>query len=408
MAIFVLNCGSSTVKFKVFAGEKVAASGMVERIGQPSASIQYESGSTRYLRSRPIASIREAIKACLDACTNQEWGGVLARLEDVEAVGHRVVHGGERFHAPVVIDAQVEEDIEACVRLAPLHNPANLEGVRVCRELLKQALEVAVFDTAFHQTMMPRSYLYALPMSLYSRHRVRRYGFHGTSHQYVDERVRKLTSRDAANLKVITCHLGNGASVAALRGGVVQDTSMGMTPLEGLVMGTRCGDLDPSILPYVMAEENLDPAALSTLLNKQSGMLGISGLSGDMRELEEAAQNGDRRAELAIEIFCYRLKKYIGSYMAALGGVDAVVFTGGIGENSAWVRELALDGLEGIGLRLEKNRNRDPGLRGERRLDEGQGAELWVIPTNEELVIARAARGFLEKANGNGGTGKGR
>lgn len=313
--------------------------------------------------------------------------------EDLAAVGHRVVHGGEKFWEPVVIDARVEEDIDYCSRLAPLHNPANLEGIQVCRKLFPDAIQVAVFDTAFHQTMMPRAYLYALPIELYSRVKIRRYGFHGTSHRYVDERARVLATKPAEGLRVVTCHLGNGASLAAIRGGVVQDTSMGMTPLEGLVMGTRCGDLDPSIVPFLQREEELSPDDVERLLNKKSGMLGVSGLSGDMRELVQAARGGDRRAELAIEIFCYRLKKYIGSYAAVLGGLDVLVFTGGIGENSAWVRELACEGLGFLGVEVDAWRNKDPARSGERRVDrEANDVEVWVIPTNEELVIARAAQ----------------
>lgn len=388
MKILVLNCGSSSVKFEAFEGTRPLGSGMVERIGHTSAALRYQAGETRYTEAPEILDHRDAILAVLAACTDGTRGGVFADTQEIGGVGHRVVHGGEHFSAPARVDEGVIEAIEENIKLAPLHNPANLSGIRIARETLPGAVHVAVFDTAFHQSMSPRAYMYALPRKLYTQRKVRRYGFHGTSHQYVDERVRALMPHLEAP-RVVTCHLGNGASMAAIRGGAVVDTSMGMTPLEGLVMGTRCGDLDPSIVLFAMAEEELTPSQASAMLNKHSGLYGLSGISGDMRELEAEAAGGDARADLAIEVFCYRVRKYLGAYAAALGGLDAVAFTGGIGENSAEVRRRStLDlGFLGIGLDPERNRQGE----GERRVDDGQGpVQVWVVPTDEELMIARA------------------
>jgi acetate kinase len=316
--------------------------------------------------------------------------GVLAGRREVEAVGHRVVHGGERFRASVRIDDEVLSGIEDCFELAPLHNPPNVKGYLAARELLGDVPQVAVFDTAFHQAMEPRAYLYGLPYVLYERHRIRRYGFHGTSHRYVSDRLaRRLGRSGDPQLRVITCHLGNGCSVAAIRGERSVDTSMGFTPLEGLVMGSRCGDLDPAILPHVMAREELGPADLSALLNKHSGLLGISGLSNDMRALLEAEAAGNERARLAIDIFCYRLRKYIGAYVAVLGGVDGVAFAGGIGENAPRVRARAFEGLEALGLRLDPRANEATGGGEVEISPAGAAARVFVIPTNEEILIAR-------------------
>jgi acetate kinase len=389
MKVLVLNCGSSSVKFTAFDGLQALASGVVERIGYTSASISYKAGDISYKDAPEILDHRDAIRIAIKACCNSDRGGAFPSEESIEGVGHRVVHGGEKFSQPVLIDEEVIAAIEEHIPLAPLHNPANLTGIRIAREVLPNVPHVGVFDTAFHQSMPPEAYMYALPYKLYSRHKVRRYGFHGTSHRYVDERVRDLLG-DLPDARVITCHLGNGSSMAAIRGGKVQDTSMGMTPLEGLVMGTRCGDLDPSVVLYSMAEEGLSPTQVNAMLNKHSGLYGLSGISGDMRELEEASGGGNARARLAVDVFCYRIRKYLGAYAAALGGLNAVVFTGGIGENSARVRRRCTVGLGFLGFALDPKANEVRSSE-ERRVDDGQGpVQVWVIPTDEELIIARS------------------
>jgi acetate kinase len=313
-------------------------------------------------------------------------------LADLSAVGHRVVHGGEQLVHSVVIDEEVEDRIEDCIDLAPLHNPANLKGVRAARELLGAGIpQVAVFDTSFHSTMPESAYLYALPYSLYVRHRLRRYGFHGTSHRYLAYRYRRLTGRTLEQTKIVTLHLGNGCSACAIRGGASVETSMGLTPLEGLVMGTRSGDLDPSVLEFLHHKEGLSLAEIDMLLNKQSGLLGISGLTSDMRELlREENEHQDRRAKLAIDVFCARVKHYLGGYLAKLNGADAIVFSGGIGENSAEIRRRICKDLDFLGIRLDEARNDQlaPGAEGQISAD-GARIELWVVPTNEELLIAR-------------------
>ncbi len=386
MKVLVLNCGSSSLKYEAFDGNRALAQGIVERIGHTSASLSYESGETKYREAPSVLDHRDAIRVALAALTDSERGGVFDDLGGIQGVGHRVVHGGEQFQAPVAITPEVISGIEEMIPLAPLHNPANLTGIRVAQALLPDVPHVAVFDTAFHHTMPPEAFMYALPRKLYSRLKVRRYGFHGTSHQYVSERVQALSKRPLS--RVITCHLGNGASMAAILEGEVQDTSMGMTPLEGLVMGTRCGDMDPTIVLFAMAEEELTPSQAAAMLNKHSGLYGLSGLSGDMRELSEAAEGGDQRAKLAIDVFCYRIRKYLGSYAAVLGGLDAVVFTGGIGENAAQIRAQCLKKLDFLGLSLDKSANEASG--GERRIDADGVVQVWVIPTDEEAMIARA------------------
>ena len=403
MNVLVLNCGSSSVKFQLIATdlERIAdntdrrlARGMVERIGGEAIITLQAEGSAAVERSTaPLRDTRAAVELIIRWATSEASGIAEVRsVGDVHAVGHRVVHGGERFTHSVLITDEVLRGIEDCIELAPLHNPANLKGIAAAREVFGAGLaQAAVFDTAFHQTLPDYAYLYALPYQLYRRHRVRRYGFHGTSHRYVAYRYRQLRNiaRDATN--VITLHLGNGCSVAAIRAGNSADTSMGMTPLEGLVMGTRSGDIDPAIIDYVAAKEGLSAQEVETLLNKQSGLLGISGLTNDMRELlDEARESDDRRARLAIEIFCYRARKYIGAYLAALNGADAVIFTGGIGENSAEVRARICDGLGWLGVELDAERNalHHGGREGLISSDASRLA-VYVIPTDEELLIAR-------------------
>ncbi len=346
-------------------------------------------GREPHRESGEILDHRVAVERALDLLTRGTTA-VMADRREVHAVGHRVVHGGERFRSSVLIDDTVLRGIEECFDLAPLHNPPNVKGYRAARDLLPEVPQVAVFDTSFHQTMPKAAFLYALPYVLYERHGIRRYGFHGTSHRFVSRRLAALVGRaDDAGLRMITCHLGNGCSVAAVRGRESIDTSMGFTPLEGLVMGTRSGDLDPAILLHIMAKEELASAELSALLNKHSGLLGLSGHSNDMRTLLDAEAAGSERASLAVDVFCYRLRKYIASYVGALGGVDAVAFAGGIGENAPAVRRRALVGLDAMGLGVDPERNEKArGIEAEISAP-GSVARVFVVPTNEELLIAQ-------------------
>lgn len=397
MKILVLNCGSSSVKFQVietskelFAGHAnvVHARGVVERVGEKDAIIDYRPRQGEGVKSvEAIAGHREAIERIIGLLLDDRHG-VLGKIEEIEAVGHRMVHGGEEFASSVLIDDKVLARFRECSDLAPLHNPANLKGYEAARSCLPQVPQVGVFDTAFHQTMPPSSYLYAIPLRYYREYQVRRFGFHGTSHRYVFYRYCQLAGKRPAATSAITCHLGNGASIAAIKNGQSLDTSMGFTPLEGLVMGTRSGDLDPAIHEYLIAREGSDIERFTRVLNKESGMLGLSGKSNDMREIMAAAAAGDGDCALALEIYAYRLKKYIGSYLAALNGADAVILTGGVGERAAWVREMALSRLDFLGLNLDRDLNRKmSGEEGRISRDDSR-VEIWVIPTDEELVIA--------------------
>jgi len=402
MNVLVLNCGSSSVKFQIvetdlnlIAGDtdRRLARGAIERVGSLALITLESGGGQKILEDAPIRDHRAAIDRILRFIVSPEAGipGIRS-LSDLHAVGHRIVHGGERFKRSVLIDGEVIAGIEECIELAPLHNPANLRGVRAASDVLGAGIpQVAVFDTAFHATMQESAFLYGIPYSLYRRHKIRRYGFHGTSHRYVAYRYRTLRGIPRDRVNLITLHLGQGCSACAIRGGASVDTSMGFTPLEGLLMGTRSGDLDPSILEYLAHKEGMELSEIATLLNKQSGLLGVSGLTGDMRELlAEEADNGDRRARLAITIFCQRVKKYIGAYHAAYPGTEAIVFTGGIGENSAVIRERIGAGLDHLGLALDRDRNRAVASGDAARVSaEGSPIEAWVIPTNEELLIAR-------------------
>jgi acetate kinase len=402
MNILVLNCGSSSVKFQLIAtdldqivlnGDRRLARGMIERIGGEAVlTLQGASGETK----RSTATLRD-IRAAVEfivrwACGEESGIAEVRSVSDIHAVGHRVVHVGELITHSVIITDDVLRGIEDCIDLAPLHNPTNIKGIVATREVLGAGLpQAAVFDTAFHQTLPEHAYLYALPYQLYRRYRLRRYGFHGTSHRYVAYRYRQLRNIPREQTNVITLHLGNGCSAAAIRGGDSVDTSMGLTPLEGLVMGTRAGDIDPAIIDFIAAKEGLNTQQVETLLNKQAGLLGISGLTHDMRDLlDEAHEHDDRRARLAIEIFCYRARKYIGAYLAGMGGADAIVFTGGIGENSPEIRAAICDGLQWLGLELDPERNaaQTPGREGVISLDTSRLA-AYVIPTDEELLIAR-------------------
>ncbi|MFW6331312.1 MAG: acetate/propionate family kinase [Gemmatimonadota bacterium] len=400
MNVLVLNVGSSTVKFQVIRTDKERieedrdeklATGLVERIGGEAVLTLWSEAKGSRRATASIRDIRSAIDWILKWLASEESGVDIRSLSEIEAVGHRMVHGGESFSKSVLLDADVIKALDDHIELAPLHMPYNLAGVRAVRDTLGDIPQSAVFDTAFHSTLPETSYLYAIPYSLYRRHKIRRYGFHGTSHRYVAYRYRQLTGRTREDTNIITLHLGNGCSACAIQGGRSVDTSMGFTPLEGLVMGTRSGDVDPAILDYIAMKEGLELRGVENLLNKQSGLLGISGLTHDMRELlEEADEHFDRRARLAIEMFCYRARKYIGSYLAAMGGAQALVFTGGIGQNASYIRAAILEGLEFLGVELDDRANADTrGLTPGRISRDGASLEVWVIPTDEELLIAR-------------------
>lgn len=399
MKILVLNSGSSSIKFQLFATDdwRPLASGAVSRIGEAEGEIRAKwldkEGREQAKEDRlPIPNHQVGIDRIIEGL---RASGVLADLSELAAIGHRVVHGGERFHRPTVVDDAVAGAIRDMIPLAPLHNPANLDGIEVARRLFPQVPSVAVFDTAFHQTMPRTAYRYAIPEYLYREHRVRRYGFHGTSHRYVAERAAALLGKPFHQCNLITLHLGNGSSATAIRGGKSVDTSMGMTPLEGLVMGTRCGDLDPAIHFYLCKNLGLDNETLEDLLNRQSGLLGLSGVN-DMREIQRLAEAGDDRAELALGITAHRIKKYIGAYYAELGRVDAIVFTGGIGENDADMRCRACEDLEALGIKLDDGANLAP-ERGERRISTPDSpVQVLVIPTNEELAIAQQALAAIQ------------
>ncbi len=402
MNILVLNCGSSTIKFQLIAtdleqidhnADKKIARGVIERIGGEAVlSFQVE-GQAAQRSTALLHDIRAAVDHIIRwVCSAASGITEIRSITDIQAVGHRVVHGGERFMSSALITDEVLRGIEDCLDLAPLHNPANIKGILAVRELLGAGLpQVAVFDTAFHQTLPEHAYLYALPYQLYRRHRIRRYGFHGTSHRYIAYRYRQLRNLPREAVNIITLHLGNGCSATAIKGGNSLDTSMGLTPLEGLIMGTRSGDVDPSIIDFIATKEGLAPHEVESLLNKQSGLLGISGLTHDMRDLlDEAYTNKDRRALLAIQLFCYRVQKYIGAYLAALNGTDALIFAGGIGENSAEVRAQICAGLAWLGVQIDAERNADM-VGGREGLISAEDARLavYVIPTDEELLIAR-------------------
>lgn len=402
MHVLVLNCGSSSLRFQLIDSDpdmiirdddRRLVRGRVERVSSHALiTVQVGDGHKQVLDA-PLRDHRSAVDWVLRWLVSTSSGiQPIRSLADIHAVGHRVVHGGERFRASVLIDRDILAGIEDCVELAPLHNPANLKGIRATTELLGEGVpQVAVFDTAFHANMPDTAYLYGIPYQYYRRFKIRRYGFHGTSHRYVAYRYRQLMNIPREQVRVVTLHLGNGCSACAIDQGDSVDTSMGFTPLDGLLMGTRSGDLDPSILEYLQHKEGMSLQELDTVLNKQSGLLGISGLTADMRELlAEAAEHDDRRAKLAIDIFCYRVRKYIGAYLAALGGADALIFTGGIGENSAEIRERICHGLGWMGIELDdqKNRGMAPGQTGVIG-KEGSKLQTWVIPTDEELLIAR-------------------
>ena len=399
MKVLVINCGSSSLKYQLIdmATEESLAQGLVERIGiEGSVLTQKVEGKDKYIVKEQMKDHKDAIRLVLAALVDEN-NGVIKSMDEISAVGHRVVHGGEKYKESVVINDEVKANIEECFKLAPLHNPANMIGIKACEELMPNTPMVAVFDTAFHGTMPEDAYLYALPYELYEKHGIRKYGFHGTSHKYVSQTCAEVMGRDIKDLKIITCHLGNGASLCAVKNGVSVDTSMGFTPLEGLAMGTRCGNIDPAIVTFLMKEEGLSVDEVNDLLNKKSGVLGISGISSDFRDIEDAAFNkDDRRAKLALKIFEYKIRTTIGAYAAAMGGVDAIVFTAGVGENGAETREKCLEGLEFLGVEIDREANN---VRGKVREISKAGCKVkaFVIPTNEELVIARDTLELIKK-----------
>lgn len=390
MNVLVINCGSSSLKFQLINSdtEHVLAKGLCERIGIDGRLVYQPDGGEKEVTEAAMPTHKQAIQMVLDALMNPKTG-VIKSLDEVDAVGHRVVHGGEKFASSVVINDEVMAAIEECNDLAPLHNPANLIGIRACQELMPKAPMVAVFDTAFHQTMPEKAYMYGLPYEYYEKYKVRRYGFHGTSHSFVSKHAAEFLGLDLNDSKIIVAHLGNGASISAVLNGKCVDTSMGLTPLEGLVMGTRSGDIDPAIIEFIAKKENLDLAGVMNVLNKKSGVQGLSdGLSSDFRDLEEAMEQGNKLAANALEVFCYHVAKYIGSYVAVMNGVDAIAFTAGIGENASIVREKVVSYLGYLGITLDEKANSG---RGEDCVisTPDSKVKVCVIPTNEELAICR-------------------
>ncbi|MBS7527459.1 acetate kinase [Fusibacter paucivorans] len=390
MNVLVINCGSSSLKYQLFdmSDESVLAKGLVERIGIEGSKLKQEvEGKEELVIQVPMANHKEALGHVLDALQDNAKGAIKA-LDEINAVGHRVVHAGEKYSGSVIIDDGVMAALEECIELAPLHNPPNIIGVKAMQELLPHAQNVGVFDTAFHQTMPQSAYVYALPYEYYEKDHVRRYGFHGTSHKYVSQRAAAMLGKKIEDTKIITCHLGNGASLAAVDGGKSVDTSMGFTPLEGLVMGTRCGDIDPQIITYIMAKEGKTIDEMNDIMNKKSGVLGISGVSSDFRDIENAAKEGNERAELALDVYHDNVRKYIASYAAVLGGVDGIVFTAGLGENSISSRATICKNLEFMGVVLDAEKNNVRGKETFINTDDSK-VKIMVIPTNEELMIAR-------------------
>lgn len=419
MKILVLNCGSSSVKFQLIETgtqaiqtetEEVIVRGSIEKIGVPPSVFHVQ-----HLHENPILLAQkkdnlpptethntdiqnhhDAVHYLLQYLTDADKG-VVSSPEEIAAVAHRVVHGGERFHEPAVIDDDVLKEIQHCCEFAPLHNPHNLTGYLASKKVLPHCPHVAVFDTAFHQSIPPKAYMYALPYEMYEKHGIRRYGFHGTSHRYVSNRVAKLMEQPLESLRIITCHLGNGSSITAVKHGKSVDTSMGFTPLEGVMMGTRTGDFDPSVVFTLMEKENLDHNGINNLVNKKSGLIGISGVSSDMREVQNAAESGNERAKLALDIYGYRIKKFIAAYFGVMGGADCVVFTGGIGENCSLIRQLSCEGLACMGIELDETKNRSCRSHEKDISTSESKTQVWVVPTNEELVLARDTVWCLER-----------
>lgn len=398
MKILVINCGSSSLKYQLYNMDNndVLAKGLVERIGIDGSNLQHKpagKAKDKYVFEQPLKNHSEAIKLVMDKLVDLECG-VIADLSEINGVGHRVLHGSKFFTESCIVTEEVKKVVAECADLGPLHNPANLMGIEACEELMPGVKNVAVFDTAFHQTMPPKAYMYPLPYEYYEKYNVRRYGFHGTSHRYVSKRAIEMLG-NPEHSRVITCHLGNGSSIAAVKDGKCIDTSMGLTPLAGFEMGTRCGDIDPAIVPYLMKKENLTPDEIDTIMNKKSGLLGITGISSDFRDAEAAMNEGNERAKLGLDMFRYQIAKYIGSYVIALGGCDAIVFTAGIGENNAGHRAAICEYLECLGVKIDPEKNK---LRGDVDFTgEGSTMKTFIIPTDEELMIAQDTMELLSK-----------
>lgn len=397
MKILVLNCGSSSIKYKMFdmSNSSVIAQGGIEKIGLPGSFLKFTmSNGEKVVLDKDIPEHTVGVQFVLDTLISKEYG-CISSFDEITAVGHRVVHGGEVFNKSVVITNEVVEQMKKCIDLAPLHNPANLKGIATIEKLLPKVPQVGVFDTAFHQTMPDYAYMYAIPYEYYTKHAVRRYGFHGTSHRYITLKAIEMLNLDPHNNKIITCHIGNGASIAAIQNGKTIDTSMGLTPVEGLMMGTRSGDIDAGALTFLMDKENLDSKGISDMANKKSGMIGVSGVSSDMREVDAAGKSGNERAKLAQNMYYYRIKKYIGAYAAALGGVDAIIFTGGVGENQTLCRQQSCEGLQFIGVELDHKMNEK--IHGEDMVisTPSSKVKVVVIATDEEYMIASDTKTLL-------------
>ncbi len=399
MKVLVLNCGSSSIKYKLFdmKSKEALPQGGVEKIGLKGSFLKFPlSNGDKVVLEGEILEHQAGIEYILGVLTSEKYGCIKS-LSEIDAVGHRVVHGGEEFNSSVYITDEVIKKMEECIELAPLHNPPNLAGIYAVKELMGDIPQVGVFDTAFHQTMPPRAYMYGLPYSLYEKYAIRRYGFHGTSHRYVSRKACDILGVPYEKQRIISAHIGNGASLAAIKDGESIDTSMGMTPVEGLLMGTRSGDLDAGIVSFIMEKENIGTQAISTLVNKHSGLLGLSGVSSDMREIQAAIKEGNERAKLAFEVFQYRIKKYVGAYAAALGGVDILLFTGGIGENHSVSREIVCNNMEYMGIKLDLDKNSK--IRGEEAIISAPDSKVtvMVVPTDEEYMIASDTMQIVNK-----------
>lgn len=397
MKVLVINAGSSSLKYQLIdmSNESPLAVGLCERIGIDNSIITQKRFDGKKLEKQvDLPTHKIALEEVVKALTDSEFG-VIKDMAEINAVGHRVVHGGERFTSSALIDEGVEQAIKDCFDLAPLHNPPNMMGIEACAEIMPGTPMVAVFDTAFHQTIPKYAYMYALPYDLYEKYGVRKYGFHGTSHMYVSQRAADMLGKPIEDTKIITCHLGNGSSITAVKGGKSVETTMGFTPLEGVAMGTRCGSIDPAVIPFVMEKEGLSSREVDTLMNKKSGVLGVSGISNDFRDLDEAATHGNERAELALEVFTYKIRKVIGEYSAVLNGPDAIVFTAGIGENSASIRKRILTGLDNLGIKIDEEKNKIRGQEVDISTPDSK-VRVLIIPTNEELSIARDTKEIVE------------
>ena len=399
MKILVINCGSSSLKYQFIdmENEEVIAKGLAERIGIDGSVLNHQpKGFDKIRIERPMPTHKEALQTVVDALRDKEYG-VIKDMGEITAVGHRVVHAGEKFAYSVLLKEEVMDALKECISLAPLHNPPNIMGIEACKQIMPEVPMVGVFDTAFHQTMPKKSYIYPIPYEYYEKYRIRRYGFHGTSHKYVAERAAAMLGKPVEELKIITCHLGNGASITAVKNGISVDTSMGFTPLEGLAMGTRSGNIDAAIIKFLMEKENISVAKADEILNKKSGVLGISGVSSDFRDIEEAANKGNERAQLALDVYVHYVKKYIGAYAAVMNGVDAIVFTAGLGENSASMRSSICKDMSFLGVELDEAKNNVRGKETDVSKD-GSKVRVLLIPTNEELMIARDTAELAGKA----------